>query len=270
MENYSVLMTVYKKDSPEFFKTSVDSMLNQTVMTNDFVLVCDGELTDELNNLINNYEQKYKNLFNVVRLPSNIGLGCALAQGILECKNELVARMDDDDISHKDRCEKQLNFFANNPDIDLLSSYVSEFEHNPLEPIRIKKVPTKQNEILKFSKRRNPFNHSAVMVKKSSLIDAGNYSVMRTNQDVDTWVRMLNQGYVGANIDEVLVDFRFDNNTYSRRKNWKNVKLMIDVWKNFYKKGYCSYSDYLYVLCIQIGVLIIPQKILHWAYDNFR
>lgn len=269
MDNYSVLMTVYKKDVPEYFKISVESMLNQSILTNDFVLICDGPLTDELNILIDFYEKKYSTFFNVFRLSNNVGLGSALAYGVLKCKNELIARMDDDDISHVDRCKKQLEFMQNN-NIDIVSSYVNEFINDSNKKIRVKKVPIIHEDILKFSKRRNPFNHSAVMIKKSALLSVGNYSNMRTNQDVDTWIRMLNNGCKGANIPESLVDFRFNSDTYKRRKDWKNIKLLIEVWKNFYENNYCSLYDYVYVIVVQIVIFLAPKKILKCIYNIFR
>ena len=270
MENYSVLMTVYKKDNPEFAKVGIDSMLAQTHVTDDFVLVCDGELTEELNALINAYTEKYPEIFNVIRLPENVGLGAALRHGVPLCKNELVARMDDDDIALPERCAAEIEYLTDNPDCVLVSSHMNEFDTNPNEPIRVKKVPLGFENIKKYARRRNPFNHSAVMFRKSAILEAGNYSEMRTNQDVEFWVRLLNKGYRCENIDKILVNFRFDTNTLERRKEWKNSKLMIDVWKQFRKNKYCSYGDYLAVKWVQIAIYIMPKKLLNWVYNNLR
>lgn len=270
MENYSVLMTVYKYDSPEFFIKSVQSMLNQTVRTNDFVLVCDGELTDELESAIKTVFEGHKEILNLIRLNQNVGLGQALHDGLPFCKNEWVARMDDDDIAHLERCEKELKFLEDHPGYSIVGSYVNEFDDDPLKPIRVKVVPLSEEQILKYSKRRNPFNHSTVMIRKSDILSVGNYSTMRTNQDVDTWIRVLNGGFKGANINQPLVDFRFDNNTYERRKKWKNIKSLIIVWRKFYRQGFCSFADYLYVLFVQLFIFIMPKKILKWAYNHYR
>lgn len=270
MENYSVLMTVYKKDNPEFVRASIDSMLNQTHKTNDFLLVCDGEITDELNALIKECSETHSNIFNVVRLPQNVGLGAALRRGVLACKNELVARMDDDDIAKPQRCEHEVVYLQNNPKCVLVGSHMNEFDENPNQTIRVKRVPIGFDNIKKYAHRRNPFNHSTVMFRKSAVVNAGNYSGMRTNQDVELWVRMLNAGYCCENIDEILVDFRFDSNTLARRKEWKNSKLMIDVWKQFKDKGYCSYIDYAVVKWVQIAMWMMPNKMLNWVYNNLR
>ena len=270
MIDYSVLMTVFKNDVPEYFVESVSSMLNQTVKTNDFVLVCDGPITEELELAIKTVFEGYESILNLLRLPENVGLGKALHIGLPLCKNEWVARMDDDDISHLNRCEVELRYIESHPGLSIVGSYVNEFDNNPNRPLRTKRVPIEEKEILQFSKRRNPFNHSSLMIKKNDILKAGNYSIMRTNQDVDTWVRVLNKGFKGANIPQSLVDFRFDKNTYKRRKDWDNIKLLIDVWKRFWKQGYCSMFDYCYVFSVQIIMYLIPYKLLQWAYDHLR
>ena len=69
------------------------------------VLVEDGPLTLELDIVIKEYCSKYSEL-DVVQLEENRGLGLALAEGLLHCKYELIARMDTDDIARKDRFER--------------------------------------------------------------------------------------------------------------------------------------------------------------------
>lgn len=270
MQSYSVLMTAYLKDDPGFAKLAIDSMLDQTYLTNDFVLVCDGPLTSELDDLIAGYEENNPGLFNVIRLEENIGLGKALKIGVLACKNELIARMDDDDIALPDRCEKQIAQFDSKSDLSIVGAYMDEFEDDYSKPVRTKSVPCQIDEIRKYSRRRNPFNHSTVVFKKSAILSVGNYSEMRTNQDVELWTRLINAGYLGCNVPESLVLFRFDSSTYKRRKNRKNVKLLIDVWRDFRKKKYCSYSDYLFVYWSQVAILLMPSFVLKRLYERSR
>ena len=94
MIDYSVLMTVFKNDVPEYFVESVSSMLNQTVKTNDFVLVCDGPITEELELAIKTVFEGYESILNLVRLPENVGLGKALHIGLpLSEKERIVERI---------------------------------------------------------------------------------------------------------------------------------------------------------------------------------
>lgn len=130
-KGYSVLMSVYYKEKPEYLKQAIDSIQTQTLPTDDFVLVCDGSLNDELDSVIMAKQQEMGTVLNVVRLAKNGGLGNALNEGIKHCKNELVARMDSDDIAYTDRCEKQIEVFNTHPEVSICSGIVEEFTTEP-------------------------------------------------------------------------------------------------------------------------------------------
>ena len=191
LPSYSVLMSVYFKEKKDWLIQSIESMLNQTVLTDDFVLVKDGKLTDELNETISEYCEKYPDIFHIIELEKNVGLGPALAIGVKACKNELIARMDSDDISIKERCEKQLKKFQEDPELDLIGSSIAEFidTTNNVQAYRV--LPESDEEIKKFIKRRNPFGHPSVMFKKSKLLEAGNYRSYYLCEDYDMWIRMV-------------------------------------------------------------------------------
>lgn len=121
MENYSVLTTLYKNDNPAFVKQSIESMLSQTVVTNDYVIVEDGPITNELEKVLEEYCENY-DFFHIVKLEENGGLGVALRVGLQECRNELVARIDSDDLSVSERCELQLKVFEKNPELVIVGS----------------------------------------------------------------------------------------------------------------------------------------------------
>lgn len=260
---------MYKNDDVDNAKLGIDSMLKQTVKTNDFVLIVDGPLTCAQEKMIAEYERKNE-CFRVIRLKRNVGLGKALAIGVDVCKNEMIARMDNDDIALPNRCEKQLNFFKQRLELDVLGTNVIEFEKNPKQKKYVKKMPITSQDVKKYAKLRNPINHSSVMFKKSSIIDAGNYSSMRTNQDVELWVRMINKGFVIENMPEELVYFRMDKDTYQRRKNKENIELLLEVWFQFYKKGYCSLIDYLLVFFIHKCINFFPLSAVHCLYGLIR
>ncbi|CRZ34502.1 glycosyltransferase [Herbinix hemicellulosilytica] len=170
---YSVLMSIYKKEKPEYFIQSIESMINQTLRPDEIVIVKDGELTKDLENIIEHYIYKYPGLFNIVPLKENVGLGKALDEGLKYCKNELVARMDTDDISLPERCEIQVKEFIKNPKLSIVGTMIDEFYDDPKNVISSRIVPTSNYEIHKFIKRRSPFNHPTVMFKKSDVIRCG-------------------------------------------------------------------------------------------------
>jgi glycosyltransferase involved in cell wall biosynthesis len=207
-EKYSVLMSLYYKEKPEYLKLSIDSMLNQTVLPDEIVIVKDGPLTEELEAVLQEYLLKHPTIFKIVSSEKNIGLGRALNLGLEHCKNELVARMDTDDISKPYRCEKQLKRFEEKPDLSIVGAWVDEFHTSPDKVISTRVVPTESDEIYNYAKRRSAFNHPAVMYRKSAVLENNGYSDLRRNQDVELFGRMLFAGCKAENIGESLLYFR--------------------------------------------------------------
>ena len=146
---YSVLMSLYKKEHPEYFRLALDSMLCQTVKPDEIVLVEDGPLTDELYTVV----EEYKRYLKLVVNEKNLGLGLALNEGLKVCRNELVARMDTDDISKPERCQKQLARYEKKPELAIVSSHVDEFVGTPDNVISQRKVPLTSEAIYNFAKK---------------------------------------------------------------------------------------------------------------------
>lgn len=269
MEKYSVLMSLYAKEKPEYLRLSIDSMINQTVKPDEIVIVKDGPLTKELEEVLNYYTVEYSDLIKIVISEENIGLGRALNLGLKNCKNELVARMDTDDISLPERCEKQLKYYENHKDLDVLGTMVDEFYDNPNEVISSRIVPTEHEKIYEFAKKRSPFNHPTVMYKKTSVLECGGYSDLRRNQDVDLFGRMLFKGNIAANINESLLLFRSNKDLSKRRRSWENTKSYIATINSLRKIGFSSNKDYLIVVIGQTVMFICPLKVQGLLYKLF-
>ena len=158
MENYSVLMSVYYKEKADYLRESIQSMLEQTVPPDDFVLVCDGPLNEELDEVIADYERRFPCVFQIVRLDTNMGLGNALNIGIRYCKNELIARMDSDDISLPGRCELQLKKFAEDQELDIVSGTIIELDNTSEDNVTYKSVPENNEDIEKAARGIYPEN----------------------------------------------------------------------------------------------------------------
>lgn len=214
---FSVLMSVYYKENPEYLKLSLDSVIKQTVPAAEIVLIKDGPLTKELDDIINQYGDKYAGLFRVFSLEENVGLGKALNYGVQCCKYDLIARMDTDDIAVPNRFELQIKEFIKDNELVLCGAQIAEFEDNPQVINGYRKVPLTQKEIIKFSKKRNPFNHMTVMFRKQAILDAGKYQEMPYFEDYWLWIRILQKRYVVKNIDKILVNVRAGAEMLDRR-----------------------------------------------------
>ena len=265
--DYSVLLTVYKSDNPDYFKLSLESMINQTVPSNDIVVVKDGPVPETIQNVIDELQKEHPEI-HPLQLEKNMGLGLALNEGLKVCQNELIARMDSDDISLPTRCEKQLALFETDQELDIVGCPVKEFVGTPDNIVGKRDVPLDNETIHKYNRRRDPFNHPTVMYRKSKVMKYGPYGNYRKNQDTDLWIKLLSNGCKAANCPEYLLMFRFDEGTYKKRKSWVNTKLLIEIRKKAWKSGYCSFVDYMFVACAQLGIYVLPEGFQKFVYTK--
>lgn len=219
MEKYSVLMPVYIRENAEYFRQAVDSMFNQTVQPDEFVLVCDGPLTEELEQVIAWNEHAHPDVFRVIRLPENRGLGVALQIGLEQCKNDLVARMDSDDISLPDRLEKQLKVMEDKT-ISVVGGQIAEFEDTPENIVGYRVVPQSSEEIYRFAKYRCPVNHMTVLMRRTDVLAVGGYQHFPSHEDYFLWIRLIEAGYRFVNVPEICCHVRVNRFFYQRRGGW--------------------------------------------------
>ena len=267
-QNYSVLMSVYYKEHPDYLRQSMQSIYDQTVPTDNFVLVCDGSLTPELDAVIAEMQKKFGSRLYVHRLARNGGLGNALNEGIKHCKNELVARMDSDDIAYPDRCEKQIVVFNTHSEVSICSGIVEEFTTDP-NTVDTKRVPPETNaEIVEFAKKRNPFNHPCVMYKKSAVEAVGSYQDFYLLEDYYLWLRMLMAGYQGYNIQEPLLHMRAGSDMYKRRAGWKYAKTQAKLFKFMKQQGFIGEGQYIKSCVIRSGSALAPNWLRKFMFEK--
>lgn len=267
-KEYSVLMSVYHKERPEYLKQAIESIQVQSLSTNDFVLVCDGPLNDELDAVIQTKQLEMGENLNVVRLAKNGGLGNALNEGIKHCKNELVARMDSDDIAYPDRCEKQIAVFNTHSEVSICSGIVEEFTTDP-NTVDTRRVPPETNaEIIEFAKKRNPFNHPCVMYKKSAVKAVGSYQDFYLLEDYYLWLRILMAGYQGYNIQEPLLHMRAGSDMYLRRAGWKYARTQARLFKFMKKQGFIGVGQYIKSCVIRSGSSLAPNWLRKFMFEK--
>jgi len=268
--NFSVLMSVYYKENPEFLKVALESVINQTLKPNEIVLLEDGKLTDKLYSIIDEYNEQYHDLFKIIKSEQNKGLGEALRIGVLNCSYDLIARMDTDDIAREDRFEKQIEFLKRHKGVDLVGSWISEFASDPDKIISYRQLPTEHNDIYKFGQFRCPVNHMTVMYKKEAVLKAGNYISFKNIEDYYLWGRMLKQGYKFANIPECLVNVRAGNVMLKRRANltyFYNSEFPLHT--ELYKIGYINFWQYIRNIVSKFLLRAMPFGIMSLIYKKF-
>ncbi len=265
---YSVLMSVYHKEKPEYLKQAIESIQAQTYPTDDFVLVCDGPLNSELDAVITTKQQEMNGVLKVYRLDKNEGLGNALNAGINHCKNELVARMDSDDVAYPDRCEKQIDVFNTHLEVSICSGIVEEFTTDPEVVDARRALPETNAKIMEFAKKRNPFNHPCVMYKKSAVEAAGSYKDFYLLEDYYLWLRMLMAGYQGYNIQEPLLHMRAGSDMYMRRAGWKYAKTQAKLFKFMKDSGFIGNGQYIKSCVIRSGSALAPNWLRKFMFEK--
>lgn len=269
MNEFSVLMSVYKNTKAEELQQCFDSLCRQSVKAAQYVLVVDGAISAELENKIQHLSRQIDCL-DIVYLEKNMGLGLALREGMRYCKYELVARMDTDDIASERRFEKQIQCFEKDPDLSIVGSDIAEFEGDIDHIVSRRNVPQTHEEICKFLKKRCPFNHMTVMFKKSAVEKAGGYLDWHYNEDSYLWVRMFLTGSKFLNIKEYLVFVRIDKNTFKRRGGYRYYKSERDLFKFMRKNRIIGFWAYQKAKLMRFVVYVLmPNGMREWAFKKF-
>lgn len=267
---FSVLISVYKKETPDFLEKSLRSILiKQTLIPSEVVLVKDGPLTKDLEYIINTYKLKFPNILRVFQLNENQGLGRALNFGLDKCRYNLVARMDSDDICDEKRFEKQINYFKNNKNIDAVGGSIAEFYYNHSEICTVRKLPRSMEGIKNMIKRRNPINHVTVMFKKDAVIKSGGYKHLAYLEDYYLWIRMINCKCIIQNIDDVLVYVRTGKEMYKRRGNKEYIGGWYNLQKEMIEYKMINYFDMVINMISIIGFIYTPSFIKEFIYKKF-
>lgn len=260
----SVLMSVYKKENPEFLRRALDSIYAQTLKADEIVLVEDGELLDELVEVISQYPE-----VRIVKLEHNMQLGRALETGLKACHHDLVARMDTDDIMMPNRLERQYQFMIEHPEIAACGGDIAEFTEEDMI-LREKHMPTSPQDLYRYGKKRNPLNHMTVMFRKSAVEAVGGYRHFPGLEDYDLWSRLLAHGYQIANIPEVLAQARIGDRFASRRGGWAYFKRYLELRKEQRRIGYLSTREYIVACALTFGMTVMPEKLRECVYAVLR
>ena len=266
---FSVLIAVYKNDIPDYFNQAVNSILNQSLIPNEVVLVRDGMVGVELNKAIQSFINNKIVKVKYVELDNNIGLGLALSIGMKHVSYDYVARMDSDDISNPSRFEIQMKHLKEYPDISVLGSYITEFD-NKNNKRHIKKVPIDSVGIMSYAKYRNPVNHVSVFFRKVDVDKAGGYESVLSYEDYYLWLKMMFLDKKIENIPISLVDVRAGEELIVRRRGWSILRNDLYFFKRIYREQYITLNVFVVNVLIRFCIRIIPPKLTAFSYKLIR
>lgn len=267
---FTVILSVYHEETPEYLEAALTSIWDeQTVRPNEIVVVEDGLLTSELNKVIAFWKNKLGQKLVIVKLIENVGLGKALNEGLKYCSNELVARMDTDDMAYPERFAKQLAFMDRYPEIVASSAVVEEWDESLQFKLAVRELPTESDDLFAFAKRRSPLSHPTSIFRKSIILEVGGYPALRKAQDHALWSLLLSKGYKLGNLPDVLLRMRTGNELFVRR-GWKYFKYEYEVLQFQKKIGFLSSIDFIINCTFKAALRISPRFVKRWVYKLVR
>ena len=264
---FSLLLCTYKNDKPEHLKECLDSIIASTIPPNEIVIVKDGPLTHELDEIIN--RTVFPCETKIITLPTNQTLGIARREGVNKAKYNWIALMDSDDIMTTSRFEKQLTKIVKNPNVDIIGGQIAEFIFSTNQIHAIRKVPLTNDDIVNHSKKRNPFNAMSVMFKKDLAQKSGNFRYFPGFEDYDLWIRMIINGAICQNCSDVLVYARTGGGMYARRSGINYVKHEWRMQKQLRILKHIDRQRFFINLISRIPVRLFPLYIIERIYTKF-
>ncbi|MDG6325996.1 glycosyltransferase [Glaesserella parasuis] len=263
---FSVLMSLYFKEKSKYLTECFESLKNQTVQADEIVVVFDGAITPELEQVMQNFAEILP--LNIVRLEQNQGLGKALNHGLTHCRNEWVFRMDTDDICIPERFEKQIAFIEQNPDTIIFGGQIAEFGSDINDIVSYRRVPTETKAIVEFTQKRCPFNHMTVAYQKSAVLKCGGYQDLQ--EDYYLWIKLVALGKKVANLPEVLVYARVGNGMVGRRRGIAQAKAEWRLFKLKHQVGMQNIVSGFITFTMRVIPRLLPTVLLTQFYKLLR
>jgi glycosyltransferase involved in cell wall biosynthesis len=264
----SVLVPVHPEERPSHVDRALRSVVEQSVPPDEVVVVVDEPTPMALSDVIAKWSDRLEGLRKVYT-PDSETLGGALQAGLEDCRGRFVARMDADDVASPVRFERQLQFIDHNPGVDVVGSYLAEFESDPDEIRSVRAVPTDHEAIAGFARRRNPMNHPTVTFRRESVLDVGGYRPLPGIEDYDLWARALSEGLRFANLPEVLVAARAGSDLIDRRGGLTYARWEFDLQRCLRETGLVGLPGSVRNLLVRVPVRLVPDRVRQSIYRRF-
>lgn len=213
MPKVSIIMGVYNGEKR--VGNAIESILNQT-FTDWELIVCDDGSSDGSYELLKRFETEDKRIV-AIRNPQNMGLAKTLNHCLEKAKGQYIARMDDDDYSHPERLETEVEYLDSHQEYAIVASGRKMIDENGIWGYDTNFGERTNIDIFKG----NSFAHPTVMVRKEAYSSVGGYSTypwIGREEDTDLWCKMYSYGYKGIVIDSILLDYFESRNSMARRK----------------------------------------------------
>jgi hypothetical protein len=260
---FSVLMPVYHKDHPVYFREALASLVPQLAHVDEVVLVKDGRLGAALEAALDS--QRTLLPLRIVALPRNVGLARALNAGLAQCRAAWVMRFDADDLCLPQRARLQAERLRAQP-LDILGGQIEECEPATLALTGRRQVPCDAEAIRRFLKRRNPFNHMTVCFRRDFIRALGGYPDIPLKEDYALWAKAIARGARVANLAQVLVRARAGSELVARRGGLHYARSELALQAFLWRQGVQSAWSSLLVGAARAALFAAPPALRRFVY----
>lgn len=234
-------MAVNKDD--KFLDDAINSILYQTFADFEFIIVANN-CEDVFFEKLLSYKEKDRRIHlyrtSIAQLPYNLNYGIDKSIG------KYIVRMDADDISEKERFEKQVSFLDTHPEVDVLgSNFVRIDENDKIIPSSYVFYET-HHDIQRKMRYKCCVCHPTVIFRKEKVLKVGGYAYGFTAEDYDLWLRMLDQSFIFHNMNEKLLRYRTHQNSATGSK--KNLKRNIAYSTSLLFRKFVETKDVGYIV----------------------
>jgi len=270
--DFSVLLPVYRGDQPAFFERAVRSVTaDQKVRPTELLIVVDGPVPPGIVDVLRRAEAGVLTdgvSVRVVALRQNVGLARALEAGLAACAHDVVARADADDVSLPDRFARQVPLVADGG-FDLVSATIVEFGDDEVDLGLVRSWPSDPDEIARTARLADPFNHPAVVYRRSAVARAGGYQHLSRLEDYWLFARMIHHGARVTNVDEPLVLYRVGAGAYHRRGGWELARSELVLQGRLLRLGFTTPAQFVRNLVVRGLWRFVPPSLRRPAYAAF-
>lgn len=262
---FSVLLPVYRADTPERLRRAVESnTVEQTRPPAEVLIVQDGPVAASLDREIHRLEAESPVPVRVLRLARNQGLAHALDAALPRCAHDVVARADADDVAYPRRFELQLPLVEDGA--DLVGASMHEIGDDESRPVALRTAPVGAVRIAAVSRRRNPISHPTVVFRRSAVQAVGGYEDVPMAEDYWLWARMLHAGADVRNVAEPLVGYRISAGSYERRGGYRVLRAELGLQARLRSLGHVGFLQWATNVMVRGGYRFVPLRVRETAY----
>jgi glycosyltransferase involved in cell wall biosynthesis len=259
----AVIMSVYRGDNSAQLREALNSIQQQSIEDTKLIRIylgVDGPVSENIRQVLLDFENS---IYKLMFFSENRGLAFVLNDLIDVLEDEdLVFRMDSDDVSHPDRFSKQIAFLQKNPNVDIVGTSITEQQSDGTS--RIVHFPSDHKSAVKHMCWRTPLAHPTACIRRTVFRELGGYPTDSLNEDIALWFKAANSGFVFANITEPLLYFNVSENFWKRRGVVKAIGEFQCYFSGVYKMHGLSYR--LVLPLIRLLFRMCPRQVLKLGY----